>query len=175
MISSSDARYVQIIHTSAGSYGIASNRGHVDFFPNAGFNQAGCDLEFPGLRDVCSHRRAWLYYQESVRNPNAFIAIKCVSYENFIKRECENETAFMGFSSDTEVKGNFYLMTHPNPFGSVSLGKEGLEFKKMRIITESGEDDGEIFLQQTLASPFGVKLHDDMSHVIIEETFLENF
>lgn len=178
MISTSDAKYVQIIHTSAGSYGIRASRGHVDFFPNAGFNQAGCDLELLGTRDVCSHRRAWLYYQESVRNPNAFIALKCLSYDHFTKGECKNETTFMGFSSDTEVRGNFYLVTHPNPFGTMSLGNDGLEAKNMRIITESGDGE-ESFVHSTLASPFGVRLYDDASaegsHVIIEETFLENF
>lgn len=178
MISDSDAKYVQIIHTSAGSYGVQASRGHVDFFPNAGFNQAGCDLELPGTRDVCSHRRAWLYYQESVKNPNAFIALKCHSYDHFVKGECsKNETTFMGFSSDTKVRGNFYLVTHPNPFGAMSLGVEGLEVKKMRIITESEES----FMLSTLASPFGVRLYDEDaanaegSHVITEETFLENF
>jgi pimeloyl-ACP methyl ester carboxylesterase len=63
MISPDDAKYVQIIHTNAGKYGIEASRGHVDFFPNSGEHQSGCDLEFQD--DVCSHRRAWHYYQAS--------------------------------------------------------------------------------------------------------------
>lgn len=182
MISSDDASYVQIIHTSAGSYGIKESRGHVDFFPNSGANQAGCDLELPGTRDVCSHRRAWHYYQESVKNPEAFIAIKCNSYEDFLNGTCDvNEKAFMGFSnnitaalSHSVVGGNFYLVTHPNPFKS-SLGCDGLRNKKMIIITDEdgdGSDEGET--NSILVSPF-LALEDTRRFVTTEETFLENF
>lgn len=177
MISTTDAKYVQIIHTSAGSYGIEESRGHVDFFPNSGSNQMGCELEFPGTRDVCSHRRAWLYYQESVRNPDAFIALKCNSYDHFTRGKCNNQTTFMGFSNNTEIRGNFYLVTHPNPFGTTSLGNDGLTIQKMRIIGEGGEEE-ESFLSDS-AVPFGIRVDDETSarssHVIIEETFLENF
>lgn len=33
-ISSFDGKYVQIIHSNAGTLGIKESRGHVDFFPN---------------------------------------------------------------------------------------------------------------------------------------------
>lgn len=169
MVSSSDAKYVQIIHTSSGSYGIVTSRGHIDFFPNAGVNQAGCDLELPGTRDVCSHRRAWHYYQESVKNPKAFIAIKCNSSDAFTNSTCENEKAFMGFSTDTEVRGNFYLVTHPNSFKS-SLGYDGLKNKKMIIITDDGVSDGILHV-----SPFLAIQDESGSHRREEETCLENF
>lgn len=170
MVSSSDAKYVQIIHTSIGSYGIEESRGHVDFFPNSGKNQAGCDLELPGTRDVCSHRRAWLYYQESVKNPEAFVAIKCNSYDAFTNNTCENEKAFMGFSMDIGARGNFYLSTHPNPFKS-SLGKDGLQNKKLIIITNDGVNDA----NHHIASPFLAILDERNSHREAEETCLENF
>lgn len=170
MISSNDAKYVQIIHTSSGSYGIAESRGHVDFFPNSGANQAGCDLELLGTRDVCSHRRAWHYYQESVKNPEAFVAIKCSSSDAFNNSSCESEKAFMGFSMDTGARGNFYLSTHPNPFKS-SLGIEGLKNQKLIIITNDGVSEGSL----EIASPFLAILDERNSHGGEEETSLENF
>jgi hypothetical protein len=44
-LSNSDARFVDIIHTDYGFYGIAATTGTVDFFPNNGHRvQAGCPL-----------------------------------------------------------------------------------------------------------------------------------
>lgn len=136
MISRDDAEYVQVIHTSAGTYGIIESRGHVDFFPNSGSNQHGCDLEITD--DVCSHRRAWLYYQESVKVLNTFSAVKCESYEKFKSGACKgHERSFMGFSHNTSARGNFYLITHSNPYHT-SLGENGIEYKKLIVITENG-------------------------------------
>lgn len=39
-----DAEFVDIIHSCAGTLGFAEPLGHVDFFPNGGFNQPGCPL-----------------------------------------------------------------------------------------------------------------------------------
>lgn len=139
MISRDDAEYVQIIHTSAGTYGVIESRGHVDFFPNSGAHQHGCDLEITD--DVCSHRRAWLYYQESVKNLNTFSAVICESYEVFKSGACKrNERAFMGLSNDTSARGNFYLITHSNPYHT-SLGENGIEYKKLIVITENGMEE----------------------------------
>lgn len=139
MISRDDAEFVQVIHTSSGTYGIIESRGHIDFFPNSGSNQHGCDLDT--FDDICSHRRAWLYYQESVKNLNTFTAVKCDSYEDFKSGACKgNEKAFMGYSDDTSKRGNFYLATHSNPY-QTSLGENGTELKKLIIITENGTEE----------------------------------
>lgn len=141
MISRDDAKYVQIIHSNAGGFGIRQSRGHADFYPNAGENQAGCDLELN--EDVCSHRRAWVFYQESVRNPGTFPAVKCDSFEDFTEGKCKgNEKTLMGLSSDVSTHGNFYLMTHPNPYQS-SLGEDGTEFQKLQIVTRDGVQEYE--------------------------------
>ncbi|XP_015586846.2 lipase member H-A isoform X2 [Cephus cinctus] len=91
----SDAAYVDIIHTCAGILGIRSRIGHADFYPNGGFQQAGCyDV-------VCSHSRAPVYYFESVLRPSGFKALQCDSWKHFLGDEC-NKTSYslMGDASD---------------------------------------------------------------------------
>lgn len=135
MISRNDAEYVQIIHTNAGKYGTTKSHGHADFYPNAGRKQHGCELEY--LDDVCSHRRAWVYYQESVNTRKPFLAVKCYSYKDFIQGNCESNTITqMGFS-DEKVEGDFYLLTHSNPH-LLSLGEDGIHFKNFDLITDGG-------------------------------------
>ncbi|XP_043801526.1 lipase member H-like [Apis laboriosa] len=49
-ISSSDAKFVDVIHTDMGFYGLAVKVGHVDFFPNYGYRpQPGCKIIGPLL------------------------------------------------------------------------------------------------------------------------------
>lgn len=85
---------------------------------------------------MCFHSRSWQFYQESIRNKNPFIALKCDSYQNFINNKngtsCDTETAFMGFIASKEIRGNFYLRTHRNVY-RLSLGNESLHFKETKI------------------------------------------
>ncbi|XP_048506017.1 lipase member H-A-like [Athalia rosae] len=48
-----DAVYVDIIHTCAGTLGIKSHIGHADFYPNGGSEQSGC---YDGERDRSAYR-----------------------------------------------------------------------------------------------------------------------
>lgn len=46
-LDTSDAFFVDVIHTSS-EYGITSGIGHVDFFPNGGKKQPGCNTILAG-------------------------------------------------------------------------------------------------------------------------------
>lgn len=130
-LSSSDAKFVDIIHTDAGFYGLGLTTGSADFFPNFGHKiQPGCDtiewIKKDG--DLCDHHRSWRYYIESIRNKGAFIGVKCSSDLTYALGLCNlNEKAIMGYYVSTSANGSFYLRTKSDePFG---LGLAGAQFK----------------------------------------------
>ncbi|KAG0441703.1 hypothetical protein HPB47_015881, partial [Ixodes persulcatus] len=61
-LNTTHADFVDVIHTSTGfvKLGMRDPIGHVDFYPNGGGHQPGC--EYLG----CSHRRAKIYYLNSI-------------------------------------------------------------------------------------------------------------
>lgn len=96
----SAAYYVDIIHTDAsafirGGLGLNERIGHVDYFPNGGTDQPGCDQNFGqyisaesgsffrGVRKFlgCNHIRSHEYFAESINPKCPFATISCNSYE----------------------------------------------------------------------------------------------
>ncbi|EDW34246.1 GL27370, isoform A [Drosophila persimilis] len=68
-----DADYVEVLHTSVGSYGFDRPLGHADFYANWGSQQPGCFwLE-------CSHWRAFILFAESLRPGREYPARGCAS------------------------------------------------------------------------------------------------
>lgn len=99
----SDAKFVDIVHSDATPFvpkiglGLYEPIGHVDFYPNGGFNQPGCQREFwkqPNNRFVssmfsffsCSHSRSYKYFIESIKNP--LMVVACGSYDSYKAGEC---------------------------------------------------------------------------------------
>ena len=125
-ISSSDAKFVEIIHTDAGNYGLKRSAGHVDFYPNGGGQkQPGCsDADEPD----CSHDRAYIYYAESLRRPKEWLAVHCSDYFTFLKGDCVTGdiAPFPRWSGNFKKKnGSYFLITgNAEPFG---LGMKGVE------------------------------------------------
>ncbi|KPM04406.1 pancreatic triacylglycerol lipase-like protein [Sarcoptes scabiei] len=104
-----DAKYVEAIHTDAKQlipaigFGMEEPCGHVDFYPNGGINQPGCEQErvlsiitdglIEGARRLvaCNHQRAVDFYIESINNLVALpIAYACESYESFLDGKCSD-------------------------------------------------------------------------------------
>lgn len=51
-LDASDAKFVDVIHTNAGWKGKLEPCGHVDFYPNGGYEQVGCKAtETDGMLD----------------------------------------------------------------------------------------------------------------------------
>lgn len=63
----------------------------------------------------CSHVRAWQYFVESIRRPEAFLAERCETINNESEECAENVEAYMGFKADRRLRGKFYLTTNSAP------------------------------------------------------------
>lgn len=103
-----DAKFVDIIHSDASSFvsegglGLFEAIGHVDFYPNGGYNQPGCNQNmqhymnqhdgsfFYGIQNMvaCNHIRSYEFFTESILPKCPFLAISCGSYQDFKNGFC---------------------------------------------------------------------------------------
>ncbi|XP_076160509.1 pancreatic lipase-related protein 2 [Ptiloglossa arizonensis] len=102
-----DATFVTAIHTDcnpfiSGGLGITQPVAHIDFYPNGGRNQPGCNegvlnsitLErgsfFHGIKRFlgCNHIRSYEYFTESINTACPFLAVPCSSWDKFQEGSC---------------------------------------------------------------------------------------
>ncbi|XP_073976733.1 pancreatic triacylglycerol lipase-like isoform X1 [Rhodnius prolixus] len=136
----SDAQLVDVIHTDGNSifllgYGMVEPCGHLDFYPNNGKEQPGCDIsENPlpltlvreGIEEAsrvllaCNHVRAIKLFTESINSPCPYLGHRCPSYQHFIQGKCfncgQNGTgcAIMGMhaqKTNLPAGSKFFIMT----------------------------------------------------------------
>ncbi|XP_046550830.1 pancreatic triacylglycerol lipase-like [Haliotis rubra] len=122
-----DALFVDIIHTNGESIlklglGMKQPCGHVDYYPNGGLTQPGCDtknavadVKIEGLPGgvhqffACSHIRSHALFIESINSKCPFEAYKCNSYDDFSAGKCipcsGGGCGYMGYHGD-RVKPN---------------------------------------------------------------------
>jgi len=97
-LSKSDAAFVDVIHSNAKrlptGFGDRKSCGDVDFWPNGGIFQPGCDVK--GESTWCSHQRAWRYWINSIN--------KC-DYSS------GNPPCRMGFHTKTTCRGDYRDIT----------------------------------------------------------------
>ncbi|XP_063235519.1 lipase member H-like [Bacillus rossius redtenbacheri] len=119
-LDSSDAEFVQIIHTNGNFIGWPTALGHVDFFPNDGNKQYGCGIDATG---VCSHMRAVAFYAESTHTATGFYGTKCTSWTNYVDGHCKGgQSEIMGAYTPSSARGSYYLWTkNSSPY---ALGKQ---------------------------------------------------
>ncbi|XP_063703705.1 pancreatic lipase-related protein 2-like [Culicoides brevitarsis] len=109
-LSSSDADYVEVIHTNSGELGFRVPMGTADFYPN--FHKGLSRM--PGcVTASCSHAMSFKYFAASVLDPNAFKAYKCESYDELKKAgKCNGtEISYLGGDEFGQRKpgGVFFL------------------------------------------------------------------
>ncbi|XP_016840718.1 lipase member H-A-like isoform X2 [Nasonia vitripennis] len=118
-LQASDASFVDTIHTDAGFYGINRASGAASFYPNGGRRvQPGCpsSYELSSPEDYCSHHRSWLFYAESLRKEDSFLATNCSSYRSFARGACDDAAKVpMGFATPGNARGVFFLTTKSEP------------------------------------------------------------
>lgn len=119
-----DAIYTEVIHTNIGCMGYTPPLAVVDFYPNFGEHQPGCEEEcsFDGfnfnadLTHGCSHNRALTIFVESI-NSDQFYGIKCADgFDDIQQQECQSSPDFavMGDHPNKlyNAVGVFYLKTN---------------------------------------------------------------
>lgn len=109
----SDAVFVDVIHTDMDSifslgYGLEQQVGHLDFYPNGGRQQPGCDslsrIPLTALTDgqdflegldaaqkefvACSHNRAPKLFTDSILSTCPYLAFECSSYDSYMAGKC---------------------------------------------------------------------------------------
>lgn len=124
----SDARFVDVIHTDGGNFGVAYATGHADFYPNGGVRlQPGCPTGARLLsdEDFCSHWRSWRFFAESLNaTATPFLAVQCGSVEDFAAGRCSgNKPVVMGYHAHPSTRGTFFLETNDAlPFAKAEAG-----------------------------------------------------
>ncbi|KAJ8310065.1 hypothetical protein KUTeg_011930 [Tegillarca granosa] len=112
-------------------FGTKEAVGHMDFYPNGGQHQPGCEDHiisgaihnilhgsFTGAKDsvTCSHSRATLLYIESLKSSCSFRAHQCGSFFTFDAGQCLGCPAggcpLMGYDANkSALRGSFFLST----------------------------------------------------------------
>lgn len=104
-IDSTDADFVDVIHTDAQNqgFGMMDPTGHIDFYPNGGQLMPGCGKRNKPLSGStrgtikgafetlgCSHWKAIHYMMDSINeNPSCFaVSFECSSYGHFLNGQC---------------------------------------------------------------------------------------
>ncbi|XP_038564122.1 lipase member H isoform X2 [Micropterus salmoides] len=85
-LDSTDAQFVDVLHTDIDALGYRKPLGHIDFYANGGTDQPGCPKTIfsGGSYFKCDHQRSVLLYLDSVNQTCASKAIPCSSYEDFL-------------------------------------------------------------------------------------------
>nr|XP_036674233.1 lipoprotein lipase isoform X2 [Drosophila suzukii] len=123
-LTAQDADYVEVLHTSVGSYGFDRPLGHADFYANWGSQQPGC------FWHECSHWRAFMLFAESLlRDRNmGFLSQGCPSgeWQQLTRfRRCPKDTGIIqtmggdlaNVSADflAQRQGVYYFQTNDQP------------------------------------------------------------
>jgi len=114
-LDSTDAEFVDVIHSAGRWVGNDEIQGHVDFFPNGGrAPQPEC---VESLDLSCSHFMSWRLFAESIiagRHDNKFMAVECGSYYDFKAGYCcriEDDPVEMGDDVSRDLRGTYFLDT----------------------------------------------------------------
>ncbi|XP_029375048.1 lipase member H [Echeneis naucrates] len=89
-LDSTDAQFVDVLHTDMDSLGFREPLGHIDFYANGGADQPGCPSTiFSGTSYFkCDHQRSVFLYLESMRQTCPIRAFPCSSYSDFLDGKC---------------------------------------------------------------------------------------
>ncbi|XP_040907475.1 lipase member H isoform X2 [Toxotes jaculatrix] len=91
-LDSSDAQFVDVLHTDIDALGFREALGHIDFYANGGTDQPGCPKTIfsGGAYFKCDHQRSVLLFLDSLNQTCSSTAFPCSSYSDFLDGKCLN-------------------------------------------------------------------------------------
>uniref|UniRef100_A0A3B4GAF3 Lipase H n=1 Tax=Pundamilia nyererei TaxID=303518 RepID=A0A3B4GAF3_9CICH len=88
-LDSSDAQFVDALHTDMDLLGFREPLGHIDFYANGGADQPGCPKTiFSGQYLKCDHRRSVFLFIDSINATCTSRTYPCSSYKDFLDGKC---------------------------------------------------------------------------------------
>ncbi|XP_058804306.1 uncharacterized protein LOC131671704 [Phymastichus coffea] len=116
-LDSSDAEFVDVIHTNAFVQGKIETSGHIDFYMNGGINQPGCWEKRNPFG--CDHHRAAMYFAESINSQIGFWGWPCAGFFAYLIGLCQPRfpAVLAGDPVDKTYRGYFLVKTNDkSPF-----------------------------------------------------------
>ncbi|KAH8341316.1 hypothetical protein KR059_002583, partial [Drosophila kikkawai] len=139
-LDSTDALFVDVIHTDVLMLGLLEAVGHVDFYVNMGISQPNCGDVSKITTHYCYHNRAVTYYAESIASPLGFFGYGCSNYSSFLNGKCQpsKDVEQMGFYVRSEARGFYFLETNYFPPYAMGVNHMNLsrEFKNRTYIID---------------------------------------
>ncbi|XP_041357545.1 pancreatic triacylglycerol lipase-like [Gigantopelta aegis] len=200
-----DAKFVDVIHTDGSSIfvlglGAKQPMGHVDFYPNGGHEQPGCDhnilsklvhtawnaatIGYYGAEAAiaCSHMRSCYLFTESINSKCPFQAYPCASANEFNKGGClqcyADQCSYMGYHADKSLaRGSLYLNTQSSSKYcsyhyqvTISSGSNMDGVVKIKLHGGSGDTA----TKQLMKTGQIVNANNDLSHLITSPKSMTN-
>ncbi|XP_061166961.1 pancreatic triacylglycerol lipase-like [Saccostrea echinata] len=159
-LDANDASFVDVIHTDTGGafnlgLGMNNHCGDIDFFPNGGEVQPGCNQSALRIADTlikfrvedaqrlfpCSHERSIQLYIESILSECKFLLCSCTKDAFFNELCTQDNCTHMGYDVDQRFRGEFYGYTQAHAPYCITE----------KTLISSSEDQGRLF--NTTATP----------------------
>ncbi|XP_026319797.1 pancreatic triacylglycerol lipase-like [Hyposmocoma kahamanoa] len=104
ILAPTDAKVVEVLHATAGSFGYDYPLGDLDFYPNGGSQQSGCAFYAESL-------------EAEVNDGNKFVGTACETYEEAIELQCfgDRNATFGGTDVKTTESGIYIFLTNLVP------------------------------------------------------------
>ncbi|XP_018324663.1 pancreatic lipase-related protein 2 isoform X2 [Agrilus planipennis] len=117
-VDTTDAHFVDILHTGAGILGQWGPSGHADFYINGGSSQPGCTSDTLFNTLACDHTKVTPYFIESIVTKRGFFAYPCPSLLSFLVGWCDpkdEDYVLMGEHVSHKARGVYYVKTNADP------------------------------------------------------------
>ncbi|CAH2094208.1 unnamed protein product [Euphydryas editha] len=101
-----DAKFVHVIHTSAGVLGLEQPIGHTDVYVN-GVSAPQPECREKAVSLECDHAQAWKLFSASVMNERALIGRRCKSWNELSSDRCSGNDTLVGYGCNADLRGMF--------------------------------------------------------------------